>query len=124
MQVAPQHAKAVGERARDGVEEGFFLDGIALDAAYIAPWNVELAALVVADFANPGLPFGNRAGMSTGVAAQAVAVELLNQLGRGLADMPVQDVFKGGHLSEDSTAVRCRKSGTKILRSDYPALEK
>ena len=52
MQVAPEHAEAVGERARIGVEERLLLDGIALHAADVAPWHAERAATVEADLAH------------------------------------------------------------------------
>ena len=49
MQIAAQHAEAVSQRARIGVEERFLLDGIALHAADISPRHVERAALVVSE---------------------------------------------------------------------------
>jgi hypothetical protein len=98
VEVASQHAEAVSEGARDGVEEGLLLDWIALDAAYVPPRDIELAAAVVAYLTDAGLAFRDGAGVSAGVAAQAVAVELLDQLGRGLADVRIEDVFERGHL--------------------------
>src|SRR4051812_15986760 len=100
------------------MEEGLLLDGIALDSAHITPGNIQLAAAVVADLADAGLALGNRAGMAAGVAAQAIAIERLDQLGRSLVDVRVQDVFEGGHLERDSTAVRCSE---RLPRSKAPA---
>jgi hypothetical protein len=80
------------------MEEGLLLDGIALDAAYVPPRDIQFAAAVVADLADAGLAFRDGAGVSAGVAAEAVSVELLDQLGRSLADVRVEDVFECGHL--------------------------
>jgi len=80
------------------VEKGLLLDWIALDATDISPGNIEFAATVVTDFADASLAFGDGAGMSAGVAAEAIAVEGLNEFRSSLADVRVQDVFEGGHL--------------------------
>jgi hypothetical protein len=72
VQVAAQHAEAVGQRAGIGVEKRLLLDGIALRSGDVSPGNVELAAAVEADFADAGLAFGNGAAVSAGEAAQAI----------------------------------------------------
>jgi hypothetical protein len=73
------------------VEERLLLDGIALDSADVAVGDVELAAEVEADFADSGLPFGDGALVSAGVAAQAIAVQRFHQLRRGFADVLAED---------------------------------
>src|SRR5947207_15924597 len=95
MQVAAEHSEAISQRARISVKERLLLDGLALDAADIAPGYIQGAALVVADFANAGLPLGDRAAMSAGEAAHAIAVELFVQL--AFADVFVDDVAEGCH---------------------------
>jgi hypothetical protein len=80
-----------------GVEEWLLLDGIALRAADISPGNVELAAAVVADFADARLAFGDGATVSAGEAAEAIVFEFLAESRIGLADADVEDVAEGGH---------------------------
>src|SRR5207245_9927270 len=82
---------------------GLRLDGIAMDAANIAPGYSQGAALVVADFANAGLPLGNRSAMSAGEAAHAIAVELFVQL--AFADVFVDDVAEGGQRDLGKTVI-------------------
>ncbi len=103
MQVAAEHSEAISQRAGISVKERLLLDGIALDAADIAPGYIQGAALVVADFANAGLPLGNRAAMSAGEAAHAIAVELFVQL--ALADVFVDDVAEGGQRDLGKTVI-------------------
>ena len=83
MQIAAQHAEAVGERAGMGMKERFFFDGVALGSGGVSPGDVERAAAVVADFADSGLAFGDGTTMSAGEAAHAVVVELLVERGIG-----------------------------------------
>jgi hypothetical protein len=94
VQVAAEHSEAVSQRAGISVKERLLLDGIALDATDIAPGYIQRAALVVADFANAGLALWNRAAMSAGEAAHAIAVELFVQL--ALADIFVNYVTESG----------------------------
>ena len=58
------------------MEERFFLNGITLYAAYIAPRYVERSPTIETDFADSHLSVGNGTTVSAGVAAHAVAVEL------------------------------------------------
>ncbi len=94
MQVAAEHSEAISQRAGISVKERLLLDGIALDATHISPGHIQRAALVVADFANAGLALWNRAAMSAGEAAHAIAVELFVQL--AFADVFVNNVTEGG----------------------------
>src|SRR5260370_27472514 len=61
------------------MEEGFFLDGVALDAADIAPGHKEGSAPVVANLANAGLPVRDLATVPAGKTPHPVAVELFVQ---------------------------------------------
>ena len=97
MQVAAQHAEAVGQRAGIGVKKRLLLDGIALRSGGVSPGDVELAAAVVADLADAGLAFGDGAAVAAGEAADAVVVELLVESCVGFADSLVEDGAEGGH---------------------------
>src|ERR1700721_2686088 len=66
VQIAAEHAEAVGERSRISVEEWLLLDGIALHSGNVTPGNVELAAVIEADFADAGLSIGNGAAVAAG----------------------------------------------------------
>jgi len=78
------------------MKKWFLLDGIALHSADITPWHVELPALVIADFANPGLSFSNGTAVSAGEAANAIALNRFPQ--PTFADVLVQNVAEGRHL--------------------------
>jgi hypothetical protein len=71
------------------MEEGFFLDWIALDAADIAPRDIESSALVVANLADSELLVRDLATMPAGKTAHPVAVELFVQI--ALANVCVND---------------------------------
>ena len=86
MEVAAQHAEAVGERAGMGVEERLLFDGIALHSGGVSPGDVECAAAVEADFADAGLAFGDGAAVAAGKTADAVVVEFFVEGRIGLAD--------------------------------------
>src|SRR5450631_130792 len=106
VEIAAQHAEAVGESAGVRVEERLLFDGIALRPGGISPRNVECAAAVVADFAHAGLAFGDRAAVTARETSDAVVVEFFVERGVGLANSLVQDVAEGGHrhLYEYSSA--------------------
>ncbi len=70
MKIAAKHAEAVGERARIGVEEWFFLDRIALHAADVSPRHSQPAALVEAHLAHADRPFGQGTAVAAGGALQ------------------------------------------------------
>jgi hypothetical protein len=89
VQVASQHAEAVGERAGISMEEWLLLNRVALHSADIAPRHVKLPALVVANLANTGLTFGNGATVSAGKAADSIAFDFLVQL--AFADVLIKD---------------------------------
>ena len=97
VQVAPQHAEAVGERSGMGVEERFLFDWVALGSGGVSPGDVERAAAIEADFADSGLAFGDGAAMSASEAAHAIVVELLVECGIGFADLLVEEGAGGGH---------------------------
>ena len=80
------------------MEEWFFLDRIALGSRRVSPRYVELAAAVEANFSNSGLPFGNRAAMAAGEAAQAIVFKPLDKPHISLADALVKNGAQGRHL--------------------------
>ena len=97
MEIAAQHAEAVGQRAGIGVEERFLFDGIALHAGGVSPGNIQCAAAVEADFADAGLTIGDGAAVAAREAANAVAAEMLVKFGIGFTDALIHDVAQGGH---------------------------
>jgi hypothetical protein len=97
MQIATQHSKTVGKRAGISMKERLLLNGIALDSADVAPWDIELSAAVETNFAHAGLSIWNRATVSARVAAQPIAIELLDQTRIGLSNTLIQDVSKCAH---------------------------
>src|SRR5258708_21883024 len=62
------------------MEEGFFLDGVALDAADIAPGHKQGSTPVVANLTNAGLPVWDLATVPAGKTPHPVAVELFIEL--------------------------------------------
>jgi len=76
VQITAEHAEAVSQCPWMSMEEGFFLDGVALNAADIAPGHIECPAPVVANLANAGLPVRDLATVSAGKTPHPVAVEL------------------------------------------------
>ncbi|PYV78596.1 MAG: hypothetical protein DMG93_22125, partial [Acidobacteria bacterium] len=72
------------------------LDGIALHAADISPWHPQFSTLVKANLAYARLTFGNRATMTTGEAADSVALDRLVEL--AFANVLVQDISEGRQL--------------------------
>ena len=98
MQIAAQHAEAVGQCAGIGVKKWLFLDRIALSSSSVSPRNEELTAPVVADFANTRLALGDGAAMSAGETAYAVVVEFLDESGFGFVDAFVEDGAECGHV--------------------------
>ena len=80
------------------MEKWLLLNRIALHAAHVSPWHIQVPTTVVANFAHAGLPIGNRTLMSAGIAAHTVlVVELLHQLGRRFAHILIEDLLQGGH---------------------------
>ena len=71
VQIAAEHAEAVGERARMRVEERLLLDRIALHAADVSPRHAQTSALVEADLADADRALGQRAAVAAGEASQA-----------------------------------------------------
>lgn len=97
VEIASHHTEAVSESAGVRVKERLLLDGIALRAGGVSPRNVELASAIEADFADAGLPFGDRTTMSAGETADAVVAESLDERGFGFANTYVENFTEGGH---------------------------
>src|SRR5215208_3233299 len=102
MQVTAEHAEAVRQRSRRDVEERLLFDRIALHAADVPPWDVELAIAVAAHFADADRARRNRTAMPARHAADPCAVERLYQLSR--PGPRVEHVLEGGH------SIDCRPS--------------
>ena len=77
------------------MEERLLLDGIALHAAHVSPWDKELAATVIANLANTLLAFGDRAVVSAGKAADSAAFDWFVKL--AFANLLVQNFLEGRH---------------------------
>src|SRR5258708_24542163 len=96
------------------MEEGFFLDGVALDAADIAPGHIEGSAPVVANLTNAGLPVWDLATVPAGKTPHPVAVELFVQF--ALANVFIDDFAQRIHTCQ----VLCQ-GGSFRLESDWGA---
>ena len=97
MQIASQHSEAVSKGSRVSVKKRFLLDRIALHSADVSPWNIERPTAVEANFADARLSVGNRAAVSAGITAHAIAIKLLDQVRVGLSNALIKDVAEGGH---------------------------
>lgn len=75
------------------MKKWLLLDGIALHSAHISPRNVKLPSLIEADFTHPCLAFCDWATVSTGVAAQPIALDGFVQF--AFADILIQDFAEG-----------------------------
>jgi hypothetical protein len=74
MQITSQHSKAISERTGIGVKEGLFLDGVALDAADVSPWDVKCSPFIKTNFADSRLSVRDRATVTARVTADAITV--------------------------------------------------
>jgi hypothetical protein len=97
VQIAAQHAEAVGEGSGTSVEKWFLLDWIALGSGGVSPGDIERSAAIEADFADAGLTIGDGAAMSAGETAHSVVGELLVEGGVCFADLLVENGAEGGH---------------------------
>ena len=97
MEVATQHAEAVGERSGISMEERLLLDGVALHAGGVSPRDIEFATAIEADLADSGLTVGDRAAVAAGEAAHAIVSERLDEGRISFADSLVENVAQGGH---------------------------
>src|SRR2546427_5490356 len=96
------------------MEEGFFLDGVALDAADIAPGHKQGSVPVVANLTNAGLPVWDLATVPAGKTAHPVAVELFVQFAP--ANVFMNDFAQRTHTYQ----VSCR-GGSFWLESHWGA---
>jgi hypothetical protein len=90
------------------MEEGFFLDRVALDAADIAPGHKQGSAPVVANLANARLAVRDLATVPTSKTPHPVAVELFVQF--ALANVFINDFVQFTHTCQ----VFCR-GGRQLL---------
>jgi hypothetical protein len=80
------------------MEEGFFLDGVALDAADIAPGHKQGSVPVVANLTNAGLPVWDLATVPTSKTLHPVAVELFVEF--ALANVFIDDFAQRIHTCQ------------------------
>jgi len=116
MQIAPEHPETIGERSRVSVEKRLLLDRIALHSADVPPGNVEFSTTVIADFADPRLPFGNWAAMPASEAANAVPFNLLVEF--ALADVLVKNFLKGRQRVPLVSILERQKASKQSLEID------
>src|SRR5947209_18001723 len=79
------------------MEKWLLLNRITLHAPHVTPGNQEFPTFVVADFTNARLAFRNGTTVSARETPYAISIQLLVQLGSGLADILVQDVAQRCH---------------------------
>jgi hypothetical protein len=72
MQIASQHAEAVGKGSGIRVEKRLLLDRITLHSSHVAPGNVKRPTAVIANFADARLAIGDGTAVSTGITAHAI----------------------------------------------------
>src|ERR1041385_1629061 len=94
MQIASQHSKAVGKRPWVGVKERLLLNGIALHSADVSPRDIQLAALVEADFTDPSLALRNWTAMPAGKTTNTIAFNRLVEF--AFAHPPMQNFGERG----------------------------
>ncbi len=99
MQVATQHSKAVGERARRRVEERLLLDRIALHSGNIPERHVERSASIEADLADARLSLRNRTTVPAGIATNPIAIDRLPQRVIAFANPFIKDLAQRRHTS-------------------------
>ena len=81
------------------MKEWLLFDRVTLHASDVTPWNEERASSVEADLADSRLPIGNGTLVTTGIAAQSIAIKLFPQRGVRFANTSVsrQNIAQGGH---------------------------
>ena len=75
------------------MKERLFLNGIALHSTDVSPGNVELPSLIESDFTNSCVAFSDWATVSTGIAAEAIALDGFVQF--AFADILIQNFAEG-----------------------------
>ncbi len=102
-----------------GMEEWFFLYGVALNAPHVTLRNVELASSIESNLANPGPAIRDRAAMAARETADSPIVELLVKL--AFANIVIKNVSHGSHglLFPEQTASNCIMSAFRIQIGSY-----
>ena len=96
MQIATEHAEAVGQRAGIGVEERLFLDRVALHAADVPPRHQQPAVVVEADLADADGAVGKRTAVAARRAAEAAVGQCVVEF--ALAGFPREHIGKVRHV--------------------------
>lgn len=81
------------------MEEGLLFYGITLHPADVPPGHVQLTAFVVPNLADAGLTIRYRATVPTGEAADAIAIQLFDQLRSGFTNALVNNLSQARHNS-------------------------
>ena len=97
MEVAPEHAEAVREPARIGVEERLLFDRVALDPTDVAPGHVELPTAIEADLPHAERAIREGALEPAGVTADPPLVQSFPEV--AFAGVGRQDVGERRHTS-------------------------
>ena len=97
MEITPQHADAEREGPGVDVEERLLLDGIALDAADVAPRNVQPPAAIEAHLADAHRALGDRTLMPASVAPDASTLDRLDEFGSRLGGTRLERSGESGH---------------------------
>jgi hypothetical protein len=97
MVIAAHHPEAQRNRARQHVEERFFLDRISLERADVAERDLELAALIVTNLTNSNATLSDDTAMPARVALELFVrvSRCLTQFRRGLTSELCEGVGKG-----------------------------
>ena len=102
-----------------GMEEWFFLYGVALNAPHVTPRNVERASSIESNLANSGPAVRDWAAMAARETADSPIVELLVKL--AFANIVIKNVSHGRHglLFPGQTATNCIMSALRIQIGSY-----
>ena len=91
MQIAPEHAESQRVRSRQAMKERFLLSRITSERRHIIRRHTQMPAFVEANFANAALALFDETAMTTRIALERVAGEMLGQLRRAFRGHLVQD---------------------------------
>src|SRR5207244_12107615 len=102
-----------------GMEEWFFLYGVALNAPHVTPRNIELASAIESNLANPGPAVRDRAAMAARETADSLIVELLVKL--AFANIVIKSVLQSSHELPfpGQTSPNCITSALRIQTGGY-----
>ena len=91
------------------MKERLFFDGVALNSGDISPRNIESSATIETDFTNSWLSFRDRAAVTTGVTADAIAIEFFVEI--ALTNPLIDNFAQSGHTAKLIVALLLRMGG-------------